>query len=468
MREFFYLFLTMAAVLALSACTLEQTCSDGDKSCDGSTLLTCSRDGDWVEALNCGNNAAFCDVIKGCVECRGSEDCSAAKPICNLNTKNCQSVDAVCGKGEMRCDGNALSRCNAAENAFDKTICVDLAPYCDEAKGCIECRDDKDCSDPQPICHAKLKVCQSANAVCAKGEAKCESDVLTACSSDGLWENSGTACLKGCNALGNACSVCVKGESKCEEGEVYTCSAGNWTESMIACRYGCTIDGTACSICAKNETKCEGNVYKTCNAEQSGFKETACVGATSYCDDSLGCVSCMHNDHCGEPTPVCNMTTHTCQPADAICAQGQTKCENSTLYSCSVDGDWLTPGSPCAVGPKVCNAPGNACSVCVKGETMCKSNVFQLCDDTQTFFNVTSCVGTKPFCDKTKGCVECLYGRDCASGSCDVTTNICNVLCIPGDKLCKLERVYTCEAGNVWSTGTRCHSGCNTTGTDCR
>lgn len=83
--------------------------------------------------------------------------------------------------------------------------------------------------------------------------------------------------------------------------------------------------------------------------QQGCTSHAQCAGspALPYCDTATGsCVSCVSNQHCGNPTPACNVTTHTCQicsldvecygsPGGPLCLNGVCAAPAAPGFSCN-------------------------------------------------------------------------------------------------------------------------------------
>lgn len=230
MKKTFYLFLTIATILLLNACTLEQICTQGDNSCDDGNLLTWSADGNWTEALDCKKSSQVCDVTKGCVECSNNDDCEkqfSDKPVCNEITKVCQPADALCSKGQMRCEGNIFQTCNDTQSGFDSTVCEALTPLCDPVKGCVACVND--------------------TTRCVRDKSRGYS--LSKCV-ESIWTFL-NACPDGCNVEKTECAPCKSNTTMCVRNQVSTCTKGVWG-APVFCKLPQTCTDGKCSLTIKN------------------------------------------------------------------------------------------------------------------------------------------------------------------------------------------------------------------------
>lgn len=213
-----------------STCTRTSgnVCTANAKSCTANVYSVCNSAGTELTTQSCGTGTyvttPYCDESKGCIECRTASDCKdTAKPVCNADTKSCQSATVVCTAGQQMCSGNTFKTCNATQSGFDDMVCNAPTPYCDDAKGCIGCRSHNDCSGATSVCNADTKLCEAPVVACTTGTKKCEGKVFSECVS-GQWS------VKDCATSSQVCDD-IKGCVTPSVGKSYlhdfeTCNTG--------------------------------------------------------------------------------------------------------------------------------------------------------------------------------------------------------------------------------------------------
>ncbi len=236
-------------------------------------------------------------------ECTIDADCDDLDP-CTLDTCSmgtCTYTDAPegteCSAGA--CDG--AGRCVGCTRDDD---CADPTPYCDTSTNtCVACRTSRDCNDRNP----------------------CTTDLCTAagtCSFRNV--TPGTSCPGGaCDDTG-ACVECVD-DGDCSAPTPY-CDTS--TNTCVACRTSrdCN-DGNPCTIdtCSMN----------TCSTSFVPAGSGSCtlpspLDLPGVCDGAGGCVQCITDAHCSEPTPRCGdfnrcvecLSSAECPRTRPVCERG--------------------------------------------------------------------------------------------------------------------------------------------------
>lgn len=337
----------------------EAVCSQGETKCDGNSFKVCNALGNGFNETVCGGTTSYCDVIKGCVGCLNSIDCTdGAKPFCNVETNSCVADAIVCAKGQKTCVGNTMKACNALGSGFDETVCGGATPYCDGIKGCVECRNGEDCTEPgKLICNTEKNTCGADAFVCEKGEKLCEDNIY-----------------RKCNEARTAYD-----EINCGFGNYSTKPICHMAQTCVECKSNlhCTKDAakSICMenvcvepVCLKNEALCVGDTYKKCNAYQTGFDSLNCGGIFPYCEASVGCIQCRSNADClVKDKPICHPDAKLCMTA--ICQIGEVECVpilTSFIHKKCNDSQTGYTLIPCGTGP---NADKSNCDLalgCVK------------------------------------------------------------------------------------------------------
>jgi hypothetical protein len=241
-------------------------------------------------------------------------------------------IDTVqnCPPGHAFCNGNELLTCKSDGSGYTTIICP---TQCDEG----ECLD-----------------------ACTPGSAQCKTtDWLETCSDDG--KASIQFCENGC--AGGTCTevqVCVPDEIFCEPGgaRLLKCdSKGSSADNLEECPYGCDEENTACkaAACQPGDTRCaddDPNTVEICSATQTGW-EKATTPCKDTCEDGVCVVLACDVDEvqCGplgvekctetqtefellEPCKIGCVTDVDGNPACALCAVGEVKCDYQTVKSC--------------------------------------------------------------------------------------------------------------------------------------
>ncbi|HQP38733.1 MAG TPA: hypothetical protein PLI95_26290, partial [Polyangiaceae bacterium] len=363
---------------------------------------------------------------------------------------------------------------------------------------------------------------ETSTPICAKGDFKCEGDVLQTCMEDGSAFINVTTCKPGlCDAPGKQCDNCAADEAKCltatrlqscsADGQMITesdcpsssphCAAPGGVSRCVECiaaadckpstnecqlaacgtdgvcgltsvaadtpcglpGSGGKCDGTGvCRYCAPGETRCSGAVPEACDNEGKWVQGAACSGTAAVCLAGA-CVQCDDATDCPASANECSEPS-----CDAVHACGY-----------SPKGS----GTACAGGLGKCDGAGQ-CNVCTPGTAICNGNVPLLCGSDGQYAPQPACTGATPYCDPVSGdCVQCsnatqcAVGNECLTASC--TANVCGYVpktpgtactggtcsalgtcqaCTPGTVKCVGESVQSCNSNGQWDPTVACAS----------
>ncbi len=284
-------------------------------------------------------------------------------------------------------------------------------------------------------------------AECSPNETKCESNALSTCGANGLWETA-VPCQgdtpvcdsdgKRCVANGSA-DNCTPNETKCESNALSTCDAeGHWgtavpckSETPVCDSKGksCVANGSA-GDCTPNDTKCESNAMSTCDAEGHWGTAVPCQGDTPVCDSD---------------GKICTTNTVT------GCTPNETKCESNALSTCDAEGHWGT-AVPCQGDTPVCDSDGKICTTntvtgCTPNETKCESNALSTCDSEGHWGTAVPCQGDTPVCDSDgKACTAAAQGEKCEPGETKCTADHAGMITCTSDGTWNEVEVSPCNA----------------------
>ena len=232
----------------------------------------------------------------------------------------------------------------------------------------------------------------------------------------------------------------------CQQGTCVSCQSNSDcdTEKPFCIEGGCQ----ACrkdNDCTKEALpQCEDGVCVACKCSSTDKTKPYCLKKEA--DQSVDCVACLKDSHCGATTPKCDTTEYVCKPfctKDSDCASNEF-CDSGKCLQCRASSDCTSAKQPlCVEGVCMCEKDsdcpagfgkcesGNCiqCSQssdCPEGFTRCVSGecLLQLCSESAecTNPNYGKCkrIGPNTFC------VGCLQDSDCDNGkSCDTTVFLC-------------------------------------------
>jgi Cys-rich repeat protein len=156
-------------------------------------------------------------------------------------------------------------------------------------------------------------------------------------------------------------------------------------------------------------------------------------GPFLLCDQTLGCVECIHEDDCPVAAAHClEGTCVGCRPALSAAGGGSTDCPGAATACWSTDDEChatCSDQSPCPTG-STCDKTSGACVGCTR-DADCASGVCSPARRTCVACVAdATCPATKPRCRVLTGtCEACTSNDDCghAAPICDPTAFTCGV-----------------------------------------
>lgn len=298
-----------------------------------------------------------------------------------------------------------------------------------------------------------------------------------------------TLCGPTCSPCGGATPFCVNLNGNLTCGGCRTdmdCANGFTCDPITKECNECNED----SDCPKGE-KCDGKDCQPCNTPDS------CAGASCNCcpDGQFGtqmdcaaiepngeplCVECTSDAQC--KGGVCNLAVGRCM--NALPENNTPTCCGDTCVNCLTLETVVINGSPQARFPFCLPGPvGTACAECRQDSDcgdggFCLSGVCKACTrDKRCGMRCDSCGGDTPYCKgqtaDTAQCVRCLTNDQCGEGTCDTTTNTCNlagclVSCGPLTPFCNGLDCVECYADSHCPCGGTCNLGTNKCTPNCK
>lgn len=401
-------------------------CEEGETSCDGDVVRSCSEDGKWVAG----------------VDCTQAED---DNKICEVRDKVAQCV-SECTEGTTKCQGTDIWTC--AGGAYDKTAMCDAdTQVCKLEDGVAVCRE---MANPEP----KPGICQN-------GVTMCNGDRIQTCT-EGTWadvvncaDNEGDLKVCEIGAEGATCvSACSGDALRCNDDSIQKCVDGVWVaveggsclESNQVCTYDDGIVKCVDKVepspiepeCAVGETRCDGTSILTCGADGKWTTGEDCASRET---DEKQC-----------------MVTDGVAACSATCVEGYSYCKDGKVYLCNAEGVF-GEAQTCAAGTHVCKDDGKGLAVCEL-----KPVEPEKCE-----FGVSSCEygEVRRFCNEsgvfeTESCAEKGELFTCAIDA--LGNAICREnACKEGTKRCTSnERYFDVCTNGEWKTGSCVNEGKNT------
>lgn len=248
-------------------CVDSNDCDDDETCFDSECRFSCDSD------VQCVSMGLLCDRTLGlCVQCVRNLDCP--------DTHFCETGDCtpdVCGQGEERCTGNAVTTCTESGDGFSSPVPCGSSQSCSATAGSAACLDW----------------------VCTPGATECDApgNVLETCSDDGLRIESAVSCVSmGQACIDDACQtqICTPTRRFCDGNVVKQCGGNGLTEiELETCNANEFCDGSSAScvtqICDPNQPACDQDVLRTCNADGSGFLPggTDCTNTGQVCNNAM-------------------------------------------------------------------------------------------------------------------------------------------------------------------------------------
>jgi len=364
-----------------AASCIPPLCNRGDFSCDVNRLLECATGRDHWELV------ARCAASPQCDPERARDQRAAGTPPTCL--------PPLCLPGSFACDGAALARCSADQDAWEPLLqCADAASCNPLAGSCTSGADGSTaCSgadlvrkgtggfekvktcDSALLCDAEAEGCEKSSCGAA-GSLRCSAGELPAleeCSADGSWITREVCDHRTlCDAAAGRCfpRACDDDATRCVGNAHQTCSADRtrW-ETDRTCADGevCNVLGCEPDGCTPGAVRCVAESLEACNA---GHWEprlhcatpALCSASQARCDPpvcggSLGDYSCMPAREtllrcdpsrgawtdfrdCTAPTPVCNADrpVNGGIPVCNACEPLAYACSGTSLTRCAADG----------------------------------------------------------------------------------------------------------------------------------
>lgn len=400
------------------ACTTD-ACNEATDSCDHTPDDAACNDGQWC------NGPATCDADAGCVagaapDCADAVDCTI--DACDEATDSCRHEpnDAACDDGSF-CNGtevcDVLGGC-AAGPATD----------CDDG---VDCTTDA-CSEAADLCLHEPNHAACDDGTWCNGTETCTSDGCDPgeppCEAPAVCDESVDRCIRcladaDCNdgVFCNGPETCNAGTGLCSAGSPVDCDDG------VACTLDSCDAGAGACAHQPADALCSNGLF--CDGDEICSPAAGCVpGATSGCDDGIGCTI----DTCNEATDSCRH-----EADDARCDDG--------LYCNGIE--FCIAGYGCDEGePVTCRADRYECSIESCNETTdgCVSDFSRcVCGDSELVpgedCEPPALAGTFEDCnnlidDDGDGAADCM-DPDCAADSprgkvCDENCDI-DLLCAP-------------------------------------
>lgn len=226
---------------------------------------------------------------KTCVECEGSNDCPALKPVCS-NDKCIECEKRSDCQTDSTCDSSCSS--NTCSNATLDCTQNQIEKYCTSVGACAECALDTHCPIEKPFCYSYNNTCVEC---LEHANCRSESDCNATCTNQ--------VCIPGGKTCRGEGGVCEKEQGVCVE----CLQASNCPASFPICH------NTRICIKCSEDADCRSNT--NCNAtcaQGISLKDNLCPLSASpklncqsnidlpYCKTTGGiCVECMARE-CGK------------------------------------------------------------------------------------------------------------------------------------------------------------------------
>ncbi len=427
-----------------------ETCTAGERTCDGLDVLLCDDDGktqtvDETCLLACESGACLDGGTGGGNGTGGS-----------MTGFGGTSVGGVCEPDTQSCGTDGIYGCDATGSSSSLIEACNIGTFC--------VLDDS--GDPS---------CQAL--ACNPNGPMCDGDVATVCKADGSGPLPGG---KSCADINQSCSQgvcrdfsCDPGQKVCKGGDVYLCNPDGASAALLAdCNAAQVCDGTvaACrsKVCEVGSVGCDGTKVVSCNdfgsewlppsqdCAMSGAacvsgscKEKTCTPNTKFCqnNDVYSCdingVSSTIYQTCTQSYYHCEtygMGTAYCQPN--TCTSGQPVCDGNILKTCTADGKLPATGTDCTTDGKYCDPFSLKCQtkLCEPNTTYCKNGDIYYCNDFNNEYQQQQCL-SDTVCKKSGDIVSCVP-----------------LLCQPSETGCVGNKIGTCaeDGGSLATTSQDC------------
>jgi len=274
-----------------------QTCTPGQRQCNGGSLGICRADGSRFDYSSCGNFG------------------------CDTTTNTCK----ICDPDTPRCNGSTLQKCNDIGTLWVTDKVCPSNTLCDEQLGickanspgasCLEpctvepnsCGEGYYCYQPAGGC----SVCRALEKVCTPNERQCVDNIAQVCNSQGSrWLSTTCSSTQGC--IGGYCV-----DPYCSQGTDIDCSG-------LGLHCVPTTQGGKCSDpyngCSPVSQSCKGESLLTCsNSGELTLEQCAegCNSDTNKCKLGIG-KECQSSNDCGTGNCYAGNQTLAGSPFDSI------------------------------------------------------------------------------------------------------------------------------------------------------
>ena len=419
----------------LGKCT-DAVCEPGQKSCDGSKLVTCNENGTAVMGMEtCANG--MCDAKGG--------DCNMCEP------------------GTKKCDGDMVATCDATGQSFEPTACPN-GQKCVGLGQCVQCAGNEDCTDLTQGC--KVGVCMKN--MCMAGNAPNNMECMAAGNKPGKCASGTCNCAPQCdgkecgdNGCSGQCGTCSGGKKCSSAQQCVDCLTNSDCKSSNPCQRG-VCSGGSCNFEPLDSGSCNGN--GTC---QNG---TCCTpNCSGKCGgESNGCGGTCPAPNCGNGQ-LCKAGKCCDNSCDGLCGGAKNECGtacNAKCCSTSCAGKCGNQTNECGQKcPDPC--PGQTCNAgkcleCTKNSDCGRQEVCTSSNRCQLEPYVTPCVPTNAIentctaSNRTQGICggEVKYCEvDCSAGAYQCPT------LVKGSMSCQYFCIMTCSSVEDCPSGMRCNSG---------
>lgn len=374
-------------------------------------------------------------------------------------------------------------------------------------------RQDRGCTDPNPVCDTTTLPCAQCVAFCGDGAIGtgevCDTASDPADITPPIHDVGCTDALPICNA----CGVCEAGapgtcpSGLCDAGEDETncpadcsvCGSGTCsaTENPCSCPADCAADSCGDGCCGATENA------STCNADcPDSCGDTFCTGAEDNCTCASDCLP-LCGDGCCDPTEspgcifdcatvcgnaICEVGESNCTcPSDCIAVCGDGCCNPVEMFLCAPDCGAFCGNAICEAGETQCSCPGD-CPFPTCGDGCCDPTESLVCPaDCGTVCGNAMCEAGEDACSCPGDCTIGVCGDGCCGGgedtcSCELDCGdfcgdacctsgedpgICGIDCIGfcGDGFCNFDQGEDISCCDV-DCGDFCGDGCCTGGED--
>lgn len=360
-------------------CCLTAPCTPGEMRCNEGEMQRCSADQTAWEPVDA---------------CVSAELCLGSLAACGPSPADCACQEPTCEAGATRCDEAILTRCNAAQTAWEPIEPCATAALCNasQALGTLTC--------VPPACELGSFTCT-------------ETGVLRSCRADRTGFDDLQTCdgAPFCNLTDGRCETapCQAGQRRCNGAQIEIC---------LDDRTAFIAVGAPCATPALCNDTDPANVR--CDPPVCDVNAATCSGSTQLlvCNEGRTALAPV-----GAPCPrpdLCSADRRRCD----FCVPGRQECtpELDASRVCSLSGNFFGPETACPLG---CDGPVGQCRTCPIGSYSCNGNIIARCNDGRSFTplnRATDCAGPTQFsCNNGQ-----LTSTNCGVNGCNVARASCN------------------------------------------